>query len=219
MVTVQEELPNDLKKLVQGARVKHVPKGQIILYEGDLPTEVYIIKTGAIKVYDIDEQGNEKILHIVKSPALIPFAFFSGLRNPLKWFYAALTDCDIYILPSLKVKTAMDANAKLSMSLMNAFSSDLHELLVRLSSLSKTSAKDKVCSALKFLVVCHSRARRSGWHRINFAVSHQLMADLCGVTRESASLAMKELQDEGYIRNPRLTILEVNWSRLNPDQE
>lgn len=186
------------------------------MYEGDQPSEIYLLKTGAIKIYDIDEQGNEKILHIVKPPALIPFAFFSGLQYPLNWFYAALTDCDIYILSAAKVRKEMDDNPKLNKTLVNAFSSDVHELLVRLSSLSKTNAKDKVIAALKFLVVCHARARRSGWWRINFAVSHQLMADLCGVTRESASLAMKELQDEDLIRNPRLTILEVNWSKLNP---
>lgn len=79
-----------LMKLLAGARTKHVPSGQIIFYADDMPLEVYIVKNGVVKVYDIDDEGNEKILHLVKPPALIPFAFFSGMHNPLRWFIRRL---------------------------------------------------------------------------------------------------------------------------------
>lgn len=203
-----------LHTLMECARTRHIPTGQIILYENDIPIEVFIVKSGVVKMYDIDEQGNEKILHIVKAPALIPFAFFSGLNKPLKWFYAALTDCDLCILSAAELRAQTLADPNLSEELTNAYSEDVHELLVRLSSLGKTNAKDKVIAALKFLMVCHSSERRTGWNRVNFAVSQQLMADLCGITRESTALVMKELQNEKIIRNPRLTILEINRNKL-----
>lgn len=196
------------------ARVRHIPGGQIILYEGDNPLEIFILRAGVVKVYDIDEQGNEKILHLAKPPAVVPFAFFSGMRDPLKWFYTTLTDCDVYVLPAAKLKKMTHDNPDLAELLTNSFSSDVHELLVRLSSLGKTNARDKIVAALKFLVTCHASQRHSGWWRVNFAVSHQLIADLCGITRESAALVMKELQSEKVIRNPRVTILEINREKL-----
>jgi len=201
-----------LQQLTQGAHVRQIPAGQIILYQGDTPLEVCILKDGVVKLYDIDEQGNEKILHIVQPPTLVPFAFFSGMHDPLKWFYATLSDCEVYVLSANELKLTMRADPDLTETLATHFSSDVHELLTRLSSLSKTNARDKVLAALKFLEARHATARRNGWRLVNFPVSHQLIADLCGITRESAAVAMKELQNEKIIRYQRTTILEIQSS-------
>ena len=202
-----------LNELLEHARLRHIPGGQIVFYEGDTPPEAFVLKNGVVKMYDIDDQGNEKILHLVKPPGLIPFAFFSGMRAPLRWFYTTLTDCDMYVLSVAEIKQKTRDNPELAEALMNDFSDDVHELLVRLSSLSKTNARDKVLAALKFLMSCHATERRTGWWRVNFAVSHQLIADLCGITRESAALAMKDLHNEKVVRYPRTTILEINKER------
>ena len=88
-----------------------------MLYEGDTPLEVFIVTQGVIKVYDIDEQGKEKILHLLKAPALIPFAFFSGMREPLKWFYVTLTDCDVYSVSAKEVRDMMRKDWQLAEAL------------------------------------------------------------------------------------------------------
>lgn len=218
MKPVETSLPPILQKALQSARLRHVPGGQIILYEGDLPQEVFILKNGIVKLYDIDDQGNEKLLHLVKAPAVVPFAFFSGMHDPLRWFYTTLTDCDIYVLRIDELRAMTRADANLAELLTNEFSADVHELLVRLSSLGKTNAKDKVIAALKFLMAGHATERRTGWWRVNFPVSHQLIGDLCGITRETTALIMKELQGEKIIRNPRVTILEINKKNLLNDK-
>lgn len=208
-------MPPVLKQALRSARVREVPNGQIILYEGDLSQEVYVLKSGIVKIYDIDDQGNEKILHLVKPPAVIPLAFFSDMRDPLRWFYASLTDCEIYILPAKEFLAKAHKNGDLAQALTNNFSDDVHELLVRLTSLSKTNAQDKVIAVLWFLATHHASERRAGWWRVEFTVNHQLIADMCGITRESTSLVMKDLLDRKIIRAPKLATLEINTSRLN----
>jgi CRP-like cAMP-binding protein len=210
-----ENIQEILKALADGQRTKHYPKGQIILYQGDPPVDALILTDGIIKIHDIDKQGNEKILHIVKPFGLVPFALFSGtVERPINWFYTALTDADVCVLPFEKLEEYMEKDSQLAIHLMNWFSQEVHELLVRLSSLGKTNAKGKILAALKFLAVHHSTLRRSGWSRINFPVNHQLLADMTGVTRESAAAIMKELSDDHIVRNPRLTILEISSERL-----
>lgn len=210
-----DALPLLLQHALRSARVKQVPSGQIILYEGDTPQDVFILKTGIVKLYDIDNQGSEKILHIVKPPAIIPFAFFSGMHDPLRWFYMTLTDCELYTLPFRELQTMTRADSNLSELLTNHFSDDVHELLVRLNSLSKTNAQDKVAAVLWFLMEHHSTERRAAWWRVNFPVNHQLIADLCGITRESTSIVMKELLDKRVIRVPKQTTLEINREKLS----
>ena len=97
---------------------------------------------------------------------------------------------------------------------MNWFFSEMHELLVRLDSMGKTNTQDKLVAALRFLAVRHSRLRPTGWYRVRFAVNHQLLANLIGMTRESTSMKMKELADGEVIRNPKNGVLEINLKKL-----
>jgi CRP/FNR family transcriptional regulator len=207
-------IPLILQRALHASRTRRVPSGQIILYEGDTPQEVFILKSGIVKLYDIDDQGSEKILHLVKPPAVIPFAFFSGMHDPLHWFYTTLTDCELYVVPATELKDMTHADSNLAEILTNHFSDDVHELLVRLNSLSKTNTQDKVIAVLRFLMARHAAERRAGWWRVNFPINHQLIADLCGITRESTSIVMKEFLDKKITRVPKLATLEINRKRL-----
>lgn len=209
-----ETIPSLLQDAFRGVRFKHYPKGQIILYQGDPPLDVLLLKQGVIKVYDIDEQGNEKILHLLKPWAILPLAFFSGNDDPTRWFYAALTDCDVGVLPTDTLTNQLSEHHELTMMLTNWFSTEVHELLVRLSSLGKTNTRDKLLAAIKFLALHHAKQRRSGWYRVSFPVNQQLLADMSGITRESAAMVMKQLKDEQIVRQPRQTILEIDCEKL-----
>ncbi len=209
-----DKLPNNLVKLAEGSRLKHYPKGQIIIYQGDKPHEVVLVANGYIKMYDIDKQGNEKILHIIKKGAIAPFSFFSGIDQEIRWFYAALTDCDVYVFSAQRLEEKVKQDKDLLLFINHWFSLEVHEILTRLSSMGKSSAKIKLIAALRFLAKENSNQRQSGWIRVNFPVNHQLLADMTGVTRESAATIMKDLTVREYVRNPRQTILEINPKKI-----
>ncbi len=213
MVLMEKKAPI-IAKAISSQLTKHYPAGQIIVYQGDMPEDVYILKRGVIKIYDTDEDGNEKILHLVKPYAVIPFTFFSGEYHPIKWYYSALTNCEVVVIPSSVLSKKLENNKHLANYLMCWFTEQVHELLVRLSSLGKTTARDKVVAALKFLAVRHSYEREGGWRRIEFHVSHQLIADLAGVSREHVAGIMREIGELNLIRYPRKTVLEIDLKKL-----
>ena len=202
-------LPPLLAQLTGEPRLKRYPKGQTIIYQGERPQEVVILAKGYIKLYDIDKEGNEKILHIVGSGALVPLVFFSGGNSEVKWFYAALTDCDVYVFALEDMARAVRDNNELMLFLVRRFSNEVHELLARLSSMGKSTARMKVVAALKFLSQHNAAPRKNGWYRVDFPVNHQLLADMTGVTRESAAVIMKELVSKGSVRNPGQAMLEI----------
>lgn len=208
------DILSQLQKELGNERIKQFPKDQILLYQGDIPSEVYILHSGIIKIFDIDDQGNEKILHIVAAPAILPLAFFSHNDHEIKWFYTTITECSIQITPQEQLRQALAKNGTLATTFMAWFSREVHEVLVRLSSLSKTQAYAKIAAALTFLAVRHSTIKRGSWRRVTFPVSHQLLGDLTGITRERATITMKQFQDEGIIRSPQLTVLEINFKKL-----
>lgn len=206
--------PARLQKLIEGLRPKHYPRGQILLYQGDVPLDTLILKKGVIKLHDIDDNGNEKILHLVKPYSVIPLAFFSGNKSHMHWFYTALTDCDVCVLPAEDLERQMKEDSALAIYLMNWFSLEVHELLVRLNSFGKTTAFGKISAAIKFLATHHYVKRRSGWRRIDFPVNQQMLADMTGLTRESVASILRDFRKKEVIRNPRQTIMEVNLDAL-----
>jgi CRP/FNR family transcriptional regulator len=203
-----------LEPLLKNAQRRSYPKSQIILYEGDAPPYMFVIKRGEVKVYDIDEQGNEKVLYILRAGAIFPFASYLGRESEVMWFYAALTDMESYAIANADLLPRMRQDPKLVLYLLERVTTDMHEAFVRIASMSKTTTRPKLVAALKFLCVYHANKPKSGWRRVNFPVSHQLLADLTGITRESTTLVIKQLQDEKITRSPRLGILEVNFDRL-----
>jgi CRP/FNR family transcriptional regulator len=206
--------PPSLTKVLDTARLKTFAKGQVIFYEGDSLADVLLIKSGVIKIYDIDERGNEKILHLASNPGLVPLAFFSGRTAHTRWYYAALTDCQAYVISNQQLTQIMSSDPAISLFLVNHFSQDVHELLTRLSSLGKSQVYDKVVAAFRFLLTSHAKKRLDGWWQVSFPVNHQLLADMIGVTRESVTVVMKELIDQKVIRCPRVTVVQINKSRL-----
>jgi CRP/FNR family cyclic AMP-dependent transcriptional regulator len=212
-------MPASLHACISAARLKPIPKGQIILYEGDTPSQVFMLKEGIVKLYNIDDLGNEKILHLLRPTAIMPLAFFSGDSMPTRWYYTALTNCEVYEIPKETLRDLMKADGTVAMYLIEHFSEDVHEFLVRLDSLSKTNVPLKLISALWYLIACHAVPQGKGWWQVPFPVNHQLLANMTGVSRESTSVAMKTLLDGKVVRNPRLAILEINEPKLRAYQQ
>lgn len=199
-----------LDPLLEHAKVRHYPKGQIILYEGENPTEAFVVKSGAVKIYDIDEDGNEKILHIVKAPGIFPTIFLFGVTGITNTFYTTVSDSELYVLSRADFENRLVTDNTLAVYCIRWFANEVSEILKRMSSLEKTSTRDKLIATLGYLLRQHADDQKGGWKRVRFPISHQLLADMIGVTRESTTMVMKDLQKDKIVRTPKLGILDIN---------
>lgn len=202
-----------LKHLLADAREKRYESGQILLYAGDAVTEVHILTAGIVKVYEIDDKGQEKILQIIKAPAILPLSCFLDTTPPVAWYYAALTDVDLSVFSLTSLHEQMKLHPSLNSYIINWLAVETHELMVRLNNMNKTEAKDKVVSILKFLYVYYTGAEHRGWRRVEFPVTHQFIADMAGLARESVSIQMSQLQKEKVVRLRR-PYLELHHEKL-----
>lgn len=199
-----------LDPLLLTAKVRHYPKGQIILYEGENPTDAFVVKTGAVKIYDIDEDGNEKILHIIKAPGIFPTIFLFGAPGITNTFYTTVCDSELYVLSRADFEARLVSDPPLAVYCIRWFASEVSEILRRMSSLEKTSTRDKLIATLGYLTRQHAEPQKGGWTRVRFPISHQLLADMIGVTRESTTMVMKDLHKEKIVRTPKLGTLDIN---------
>lgn len=156
-----------LAPLLDEARVRTYDKGQIILYPDDQTLQLFLIKKGAVIMYDIDDQGNQKVIHIFASPALFPMVSFTFEAATSAWFYGALTKTEVYVLPYLELKNRLEGVDSTGYNLLlRQLLMEVHELVVRITSMTKTNSLGKLVAALKFLAVHHSRPKPGGWGRL-----------------------------------------------------
>lgn len=199
-----------LDRLLTTAKIRNYPRGQIILYEGENPTDAFVVKSGAVKIYDIDEDGNEKILHIVKTPGIFPTIFLFGARGVTNTFYTTVAESELYVFSRADFEERLAEDAELSNYCLRWFANEVSEIMRRMSSLEKTSTRDKLVATLGYLHRQHAEPQKGGWSRVRFPISHQLLADMIGVTRESTTMVMKDMQKEKIVKTPKLGVLDIN---------
>lgn len=200
-----------LDNLLKRYRPRNYQKGQVLVYAADQLPQVYILKSGVIKLYDLDAQGDEKIVHLLGAPTVFPLAILAASEQTSQLSYSTLTDCELYLIPSSAFHQELTSNSELALWLIHWFSNETREYMKRISSLERTATDDKLLAALAFLARRFGQLdKKSGYCQIDFPVSHQMLADLIGVTRESTTLAVQELQKARLVRSPRQARLQIS---------
>ncbi len=186
--------------------------GQIILYDGDQPNHVLFVKHGAIKFFDTDTEGNEKILHIGGEGSIAPLFYAFEDKKAVDAFYAALCKTDVLLVPLDDFRDKLRNSAEYAYTALRWYAKEMDHIVLRLKSLEKSSAKQKVLQALYYLASEHAtqKSPRTSWHQLNFPVTQQILADLTGLTRETVNITLNDAECSRYFRSNSRQKVEIN---------
>lgn len=193
----------NIKALFDSSRSKKISKGQIILYQDDLVSEVYFVRSGYVKAYLILESGETRTMFILGRNDLFPLSFSmatSWQDDKIKYFYEAMSDVEACTLSvsELKLKTERDPHATTSLL---SYMAQANESVIQLLESTKTkSAADKVVATLKYIAGKLGTENSNGVFKMDIKLSHQEIADICGTTRETVSVAIKSLEAKKLVK-------------------
>lgn len=212
-ISVKKLTTASIKKAFPKALNRHYDKGQIICYDGDKPQYVFFVAKGHIRYYDIDDEGNEKILHVIGPDNLFPMLFAFEVTKEVRGFYASLEPVDVVAVPLKDFTDMRTTDAEFANDLTYWFLTEINQLVYRIASLQKTDAHDKVLYALSYLARTYGHTAGS-WQRLDFPVTQQFIADLTGLARETVSTTMHELEQGGLIKVRKAHELNLKTSVL-----
>lgn len=189
--------------------------GQIIIYHGDAPNHVMFIKSGAIKFYDSDADGNEKILHIGGKGCIFPLFYSFEDKDAVDAFYATIAKTEVLIVPLSDFQDKLKTSAEFAFRTLRWYAAEMDCIVLRLKSMERSSAKQKVIQALYYLIGQHTdhEKQKSDWYRINFPLTQQILADLTGLTRETVNVVLKDDELQQIIRS-RAQTYEINRKKI-----
>lgn len=201
---------SQITKVFEDGHARQYPVGQILLYQGEKSHDTFYIRNGYVKVYDIDSKGNEKVLLILGKGDIFPLIWTFGASDSLLYFYETLQDSELSVILRTDFIQHIEESHKFTVMLLKYFVSRTKELMTRVESIEGSSALHKVGQVLQYLGETHGKVVGKNTKKIILPVTHQLIAQMSGLTRETVSLQMKHFQENQAIENNTKLIIHVD---------
>ena len=182
-------------------RPRQYAKGQIVLYQGEETTSVFKIVSGYVEVYDVTAHGNEKLLLILGAGDIFPLLWTFGGNERLHYFYETIDDTEIEVMLREDFIRTVEESHEESLTMLRYFVETSRQLMSRIECIDSTSARHKIAQVLNYLAEAQGENKQGEVYRIKIPITHQAIADMAGVTRETASLQLKALEKKKMFEN------------------
>lgn len=175
-------------------------KGQIIIHEGDDLDRLYYVESGFVKMYSIREDGESQILTIYGPDEAFPLsALFDPDAKTASHYFEAVGELQLLYQSRSVLHEKINKNVQSLRVYIQYVVRNSRELTLRLEMLETKNARDKVARILPYLLSKCGRELKSGSWEIALRLTHADIAEMVGITRETASIQIKALEKEGVL--------------------
>jgi len=201
-----EELLHISSKVI----LREFKKNEVILYEQDTNEFMYIILSGKVKVIQTTEDGKEIILATHKSNELFgEISLIDGKTSPAT--VLATEDSLIAIISKKDFYFLLSNQSKVLEKLLHILCSRLRESWKRIHILNFNNASQRI--KMLFLMLSYDNGKKTSEGVIlNMRLTHQNIADMVGLTRETVTRIIDKWRNNGEIK-----VLKNKLILLSPD--
>jgi CRP-like cAMP-binding protein/DNA-binding NarL/FixJ family response regulator len=197
-----------LNEFVEGRHVDSYRKRQRIFSEGNHPIRLYYVQKGKVKIFKVNDEGKELIIHIVNEGEF--FGYTAMFENSVyKENADALEDSEIVAIPRNEFEELLNAHPEVSRKFIKLLASDVAEKEEQLLHIAYNSLRKKVADALLSVHKTYHAAPNG-----DIYLSRENLAALAGTATESLIRTLTAFKAEHLIdiKDGRITIL--NYSKL-----
>ena len=192
---IKESSKIELKKIL---KERQLSIKEILFNERDIVDKVYFLKSGKISIFKMNENGERKIIFILRSGEIINEISFDNTKSTTigceAFDKAIILECmvkdfikvmeeDFTLTKNILIST-QNRNRRLYRQLKNSIS-------IRI---------DKKLAAKLYRIGKEFGVCKGEWTLLNVNLTITYIADMLGCKRESLSRAMKILQDEKLVK-------------------
>lgn len=193
-------------------KIRSYKKGETLIRADDDPQGIFCLARGYIRQYTISNLGTELTLHILKPTSYFPMVWAIN-GTPNVYYFEALTPVEVGRAPRDQVVTFIKDKPEVIFSLMSGLLEEYAETLKRVEHLVFSDAYRRVISVLIYIAK-HFGQKNTRGIIVNHKFTHQDIATLVGVARETASIEISKLEKKGFIKYVDHSILFDNIKKL-----
>lgn len=194
----------ELDKLGEINDQKSYRKKEIIFREGKYPKNLYLVNSGKVKTFMINEDGKEYITGLYKTGDFI--GYLSLLKDsPYAETAEALEESEICSIPKEDFNTLLYGNREVSQKFIQMLANDLEEAENRLLNLAYDSVRKRVADGLLML---DGKYNSEGNYPFTFSIPRDDLAGIVGTAKETVIRTLSDFKEEGLIgiESRRITI-------------
>jgi CRP/FNR family transcriptional regulator len=174
-------------------------KNSLILRQGDAAEFMYLVRDGMVKITKLTMDGREKIAGFLnKGDFFGEICILIGKERCIN--ARAMTDCWLAAMSRDDTIAVMERIPKIAFNFINMLCSRLVEADHYVNALLFKDVKERISDQLYELSKEHGSYTNTGL-LINLKLTHQSLADMIGISRESVTRGIKELRREGIIKH------------------
>lgn len=184
--------------------LRQFKKDRPLFYQGEIPQTAFFVKEGVIKVYNITPAGEEKIVSYESDGGLVPSGWIFGKSPAALFYYDTFTDCQLYAVPRRELVEFLSSNQQAAVALLDRYVSMYTGATMHLHALEQSRARDKLLHIFQYLVLRFGEPTGKNAYRINLRLTHQDIANLIGITRETVTAEISKLTKSGIVKSVNL---------------
>lgn len=204
---------HEWEKIQQIAYRKSFASRSVIFHQGDARKAVYFICQGIVKIYKLDQDGNEQIINLLTAGDLFPHVgFFDATPYPAT--AEVLEPAELLVIPIQRFEQVLLETPSIAIKVMRVMGQKLLNLQQKLLELRMHDVHQRLVSILLRLTAEHGRPD-GATIQITLPLTHQALANMAGTTRETVSRFLNQLKKEGilHIDRKKISILQLDALR------
>ena len=203
---MEERLKFGAFKSLQPAGVtRQFAKKRTILFQGEIPHSVMVLAAGLVKVYGITTGGDQRTVTLLSAGDIFPVECVFDKSRVSLYYYEALTDCTVLSLPKAEFLSALDSETTLKNQVFQVYMAHYTSATMHIYALEHSHAQEKLVYILQYLVARFGEKQTDGLTKIALRLSHQDIAEMVGLTRETTAVELHRLKDRGLIDYQRFS--------------
>jgi len=192
---------DEWRSLLGISRTQSVDKGDYVFRANEISDTLFVLLDGRVKIKRLTKQGRELIQWFCLPGEIFGLAEDHLNRN--RGLYAqALTSSKLLCIPKGIFQQYLIENPHISLMIVEQLSSRLRSLGDMLLNMSSENAYTRLVCLLQRLIEFCGRDCAQGIY-IDMYLSHQELADMIGVCRQTASSMISRLKQQGIIETNR----------------
>lgn len=188
--------------------VKEYDKGSNLFWEKDEGNELYIIQSGAVKIYR-QEEGREIILTVFHGHDYFGEMALFGDRSVRSASASTLEKTKVFILRRAHFLELLQKNPDIFIKILHTTLERLRKANELIADLAFNSANSRVARLL-----FRMSEEQTGKHVIPLKLTHHQIADMTATTRETVTKILSDMQSKGIIQIVRKQITITDPEKL-----
>lgn len=185
---------NELKNFFDDTgELKRFEKGETIYSEGAHSNNIYLILSGIVKSFKMEENGKELITSLHKPDDFLGFSSFED-TVPYQETAIALDNVELVGISKTKVRDVFSKNQKVTLELLNVLTKNISEIKAQLLQMAYSSVRKKTAQAiLQFTDILDKKPNEA------IKISRSDLASVAGIATESLIRTLSDFKKKGLI--------------------